>query len=67
MTDVVRLIKPGATPTNNSAVTGVTQTGQYKTHRPALHNNIVEISGVNGVTRNCYLDDRYDNKDYYTA
>lgn len=59
MTDVARLCKSGSIVVNGGAVITSMQNGNHGLVVPYLNKNILPISGVNGVTNNGYLDNRF--------
>lgn len=58
MTDVVKLCNTGNIVINGAAVTSCMVTGRHASLSPIIINT-TPVSGVNGVTNNGYLDNRF--------
>lgn len=59
MTDVAKLCKSGNIVINGAATNTASNTGNHSTKIPYINSDILPISGVNNVTNNGYLDNRF--------
>lgn len=59
MTDVSKLCRSGSIVVNGGATNTSMQIGNRGLVTPYLNKNILPISGVNGITTNGYLDNRF--------
>lgn len=63
MSDVIFLLDSGIPTRSGDAIIAVDRFGQYQVLRPTV-NEIIPVSGVNGVT-SVGLEDRFDDYQYY--
>lgn len=59
MTDIAKLCRSGNIVINGAATGTSMKTGNHPTLTPDINSDILPISGVNGVTNNGYLDNRF--------